>query len=332
MSTIILMNVKLNARFRQRDSDQGENRRSMTAAGRLCWEFYGTALRVECRRKTEIAKKRGIWLMKTVLGFNRSEEKENRAACEGGRIRTNAPVKSLARIRFPEKGGSYTYYNDRFDLRKGDLVFVSGKLAGVPGFVEAVNYKFKIDLADYELVIACPEIRISGSYIPVLDKMVSCDPHAVRPDTFRSWVRPPLPDGEEPPEFVTGEGYGFELEHFTDDDDADPAILGRALDYCGKGLVRYLSVRDGGGTAFVEGTKWYEVNFRFSDGNVSDMYCECPYPGLCKHNLAVLFNLRELVGKLDREDFTAIDSGYFFRMLSISGQRITVDADGGGLR
>jgi len=134
--------------------------------------------------------------MKTVLGFNRSEEKENRAACEGGRIRTNAPVKSLARIRFPEKGCSYTYYNDRFDLRKGDLVFVSGKLAGVPGFVEAVNYKFKIDLADYELVIACPEIRISGSYTPVLDKMVSCDPHAVRPDTFRSWVRPRSPMGK----------------------------------------------------------------------------------------------------------------------------------------
>ena len=271
--------------------------------------------------------KRGVLLMKTVLGFNRSEEKENSAPSEYRRTRTNEPVKSLARIRFPEKNCSYTYYNDRFDLQEGDLVFVSGKLAGVPGTVDSVNYKFRINLADYERVIACPEIRISGTYTPVLDKMVSYDANAVSPDAFRSWVRPPLLDGEEPPEFVSGEGYSFVLEDFTDDDDVDCVILERALDYCSSGLVRYLSVRDGAGTAFVEGTKWYEVNFRLSDGNVSEMYCDCPYPGLCKHNLAVLLTLRKLLKNLERESFTAIGSGCFFRLLRISGQGISVNAD-----
>lgn len=38
--------------------------------------------------------------------------------------------RSVRRARvFPERGQAYSYYNDRFDLHDGDLVYVSGKLA-----------------------------------------------------------------------------------------------------------------------------------------------------------------------------------------------------------
>ena len=57
---------------------------------------------------------------------------------------------------------------------------------------------------------------------------------------------------------------------------------------------------------------------------MSDMYCECPYPGLCKHNLAVLITLRELLKKAEKDEFTAISRGFFLRMLSISKQPITL--------
>ena len=38
------------------------------------------------------------------------------------------PKKSLVKVRFPEKGMALTYYNDQFDLKIGDRVYVDGKL------------------------------------------------------------------------------------------------------------------------------------------------------------------------------------------------------------
>ena len=261
--------------------------------------------------------------MKSILGFGGSEEHESSA--QPVITRTSAPRRSLALIRFPDVQRAYSYYNDRFDLQPGDVVFVTGRLAGTQGVVESVNYKFKINLADYEKVIGAATIELHGDYQQVADKMLSYDIDAVSPDTFRSWVKAPvMADDEDKPEFVQGEGYSFELEHFVNDEDVDAEILRRAVDYCNDGLVRYLSVRNGVGTAFVEGSKWYEVNFRYQDGVVSDMYCECPYHALCKHNLAVHITLRSLLKKAETAEFTAIDKGCFMRLLSLSGQSITL--------
>ena len=263
--------------------------------------------------------------MKNVIGFGREEEKGGKVQQEVERDITNAPIRSLVQVRFAGVDRCYTYYNDRFDLRPDDMVFVSGKLSDRPGIVESVNYKFKINLADYERVIARPDVKMSGTYFPVMDKMVSYDPNAVSPDTFRSWVKPPIDeDDEDKLRFVMGEGYKFELERFYEDDDVNPEVFQRALDYCNGGRVRYLAVQDGVGTAFVEGSKWYEINFRYEDGYISDLYCECPYSGLCKHNLAVLISLRDLLQKLDKEAFVSINKNFFLRMLSISGQAVTL--------
>lgn len=60
-----------------------------------------------------------------------------RAAGGGGR----AP--SVVRVYFPERDRAYSYYNDRFDLHEGDVVYVSGKLAGLLGRVAAVDYNFR---------------------------------------------------------------------------------------------------------------------------------------------------------------------------------------------
>ena len=68
--------------------------------------------------------------MKSVLGFGREYEMGAAVQPETERNITNAPIKSLVQVRFPEINRTYAYYNDRFDLREGDLVFVTGKLAG----------------------------------------------------------------------------------------------------------------------------------------------------------------------------------------------------------
>ena len=262
--------------------------------------------------------------MKNMIGFSCEGEETIAPQIKSEQKETERPVRSLVKVRFPELNRCCAYYNDQFDLKEGDMVFVSGKLACECGIVDTVNDKFKINLRDYERVIAHPEVQIHGTYLPLLDKMVSYDKEAVSPDTFRTWVRAPVLDENEKPEYVLGGGYSFDLEHFTEDDDVDHVILQRALDYCNQGKVQYLSIRNGVGTAFVEGTKWYEINFRYENGFVSEMYCECPYSGLCKHNLAVLITLNELIKNTERIDFTALSRSIFIRALTISGQAISL--------
>lgn len=258
--------------------------------------------------------------MKSILGFTVGDKPEKTQAAEPV---THSPVPSLVSVSFTDVAKDYTYYNDRFDLSVGDMVYVSGKLAGRMGIVASVNTKFKIRLSDYQRVIAAPCIRFRGTYCQVLDKMVACD-GGVDADTFRSWVIPPVPEGEEAPEVVMGEGYCLPLDDFARDDDADEHVMRRALDCCQEGRVRYLSVCGGVGTAFVEGKYWYEVNFRFSGGMVSELYCDCPYPGLCKHALAVLMTLRVMLDRLDTEDFIAVDRSFFLKTVVAGRQEITL--------
>ncbi len=263
--------------------------------------------------------------MNKIWGFGKTDGRQT--VCEPQKVDRSDEgngVKSLVQVSFADAHRNYAYYNDKFDLKAGDLVYVSGCLTGQLGCVESVNCKFKINLADYERVVAHPIVEIRGRYHQILDKMLSYDHKAISPDMFRSWVKPPVLDDDKPEEYVQGEGYSFELEHFAESDEVDGKILERAVDYCKSGRVRYLSLRNGVGTAFVEGSKWYEINFTFKDGIVSDMYCECPYSALCKHNLAVLITLNRLLKKVDGEDYTAVDWNCFIRFLSISGQDITL--------
>ncbi len=65
-------------------------------------------------------------------------------------IASVVPKKSLVQIVFPGRGMSLTYFNDQFDLHKGDLVYVDGKLEGITGRVVDVHYNFKIKPSNYQ--------------------------------------------------------------------------------------------------------------------------------------------------------------------------------------
>ena len=68
--------------------------------------------------------------------------------------RTIVPRKSLVQVRFPGKGMALTYFNDLFDLKVGDRVYVDGKLERQLGHVVDVSYNFKIKISDYKKIIA----------------------------------------------------------------------------------------------------------------------------------------------------------------------------------
>ena len=269
--------------------------------------------------------------MKSILGFGIDES----PAGESGGIAPKAehnPVRSLVSVRFLRDGRAFTYYNDRFDLEPGDPVFVSGKLAGQLGTVEKVTTRFKIRPADYQRVISKASTPVHGTYESVLDKMLSYDREALSPEEFRTWILPPNHwdgDGseEQEDEIILGDGYELTLSELEGSDDVDAAVLERAADYCRCGKVAYLCVRNGMGTAFVEGSSWYEVNFRLSGDTMTEMYCSCPYPGLCKHLVAVALTVRAMVrqGKLNPDaDFVAIGEDRFWSMVARTTKHVTL--------
>ncbi len=268
--------------------------------------------------------------MKSIIGFriNQPEESGNIDVSPSESV---TAVRSLVTVRFLRDGRSFTYYNDLYELAKGDFVFVSGKLAGQLGVVEKVTTRFKINLADYQRVVSRANACIHGTYEAVLDKMVSFDCDALSPDEFRSWILPSKDwdrkedDPEE--EIILGDGYELQLPELELDDEVDSNVLERALNYCREGRVVYICVHGSVGTAFIEGTKWYEVNFMLEGNRMTEMYCECPYPGLCKHMLAAAITVRQLgansrVSKSD--DFVAIDGNRFWNMIARTTKKITL--------
>ena len=269
--------------------------------------------------------------MNRILGFS-PDEKYVEEGIVLARKEELSPIRSLVSVRFIRDGRALTYYNDKFVLEVGDHVFVSGKLAGQLGIVEKITTKFKINLADYQRIISKASVSIHGTYESILDKMVSYDRNAMSPDEYREWILPPLhwdgdgSDGQED-EIIVGDGYELELYELECNSEVSDAVLDRAVEYCSSGKVTYISVRNGIGTAFVNGTKWYEVNFRLCGSRMTEMYCDCPYPGLCKHLIAVALTIRALIrnGKLDPEaDFVAIDKDWFWKMVATTTKRVTL--------
>ena len=72
------------------------------------------------------------------------------------------PRKSVVRVHFPARNMTLSYYNDAFDLKVGDIVYVDGNLEGLRGRVVDITYNFKIKLSDYKRVISVADTEVKG--------------------------------------------------------------------------------------------------------------------------------------------------------------------------
>jgi hypothetical protein len=258
-----------------------------------------------------------------MIGFMAGSEVREETPPIAEAVHTSTPVKSLVRVCFENHSAPLAYYNDRFDLHEGDVVYVSGKLAGVPGVVLSVTTRFRIHTSDYERVLALLDLTFHGSFTRVQDKMVSFRDIAISPDQFGSWVTPPedprKKQEEDPDEVISGEGYTIDINNIEACEDITSTIAERAVNYCSEGRVRYLCIQDGVGRAYVVGSKWYRVDFRFSEGMMTDIYCDCPYSELCKHEVAVAITLKMLFKQpqfKNAGDFMALDRWLFWQLAS----------------
>lgn len=262
--------------------------------------------------------------MKSILGFTAPAEAEEQAVIPEME-ETVVPRKSLVEIKFPGINKNLSYYNDQFLLREGDVVYVSGKLAGQPGRVMSVTYQFRIHTKDYERVLTKLDLTLHGSFTPVKSQMVCFDDILLTPERFESWIMPPADpkvSEEEKDEVISGEGYVLGIHDLDACEDLCKVIWERGVNYYFDGNLKYLCVRDGVGTAFVKGEKWYRVDFVVDeDGLMTDIYCDCPYLGLCKHEASValaMLILEKDTGYDFKTDFVALDRETFWALASMA--------------
>ncbi len=87
----------------------------------------------------------------------------------------------------------------------------------------------------------------------------------------------------------------------------DSAIVKRGLAYYNDDCVSDLDdSRNGTYTANVFGSEEYEVSVSIKDSNITEHYCDCPYEygDFCKHEVALLFYLRDEFFTLKVEDLS----------------------------
>ena len=200
------------------------------------------------------------------------------------------PRPSVVQVRFPDWSKDLAYYNDRFDLKVGDLVYVDGKLAGKRGRVTQVNYNFKIKRSDYQQVIAVADTRVTGRLYYADSHLVTFEPNVLPAAQVRSWFLPPISQDED---VVSGsDGTDFPLSDLKQMN-IPTAVAQRGHEYYLNNRVRYLCVQGDRGYAIVEGSRPYEVEFVYRNGRISALTCDCYCSGGCKHEFAALLQLQE---------------------------------------
>ena len=222
---------------------------------------------------------------------------------------TVVPKKSVVKVYFPSSGKKLAYYNDQFDLKCGDMVYVDGALEGQRGRVIEVSYNFKIKLSEYKRVIAVIDTNVHGQFFMAGSHFVAFDPAVLPAAKARLWFLPPAKEDEE---IVCGnDDSSFKLEDLSGMQ-ITAAVAERGHDYYMENRVRYLCIDGTRGYAIVEGGESYEVEFEYRDGEISNLLCSCPCTFNCKHEFAAMLQLKETLGMIAKHYAEQYEQGGYF--------------------
>lgn len=245
-----------------------------------------------------------------ISGFGSAPaDKENVIPTYPPEKETILPRKSVVQVRFPGRGMALSYYNDQFDLKVGDWVYVDGKLEGHLGRVTDVNHNFKIKLSEYQKVIAVVNTEVHGQFFIAGSHFITFDPATLPKEQISLWFKAPTKEDEE---FVSGhDDTSFRLDDLKSMN-ITSAIAERGHEYYMENRVRYICLNGKQGYAIVEGNENYAIEFEYHSGQISHLICDCPCSCNCKHEFATMLQLRETLEIIDKhycEEFER--TGYF---------------------
>lgn len=217
------------------------------------------------------------------------------------------PVKSVVQVYFPAKNTKLAYFNDRFDLYVGDTVYVEGKLEGLRGRVVDVALNFKIKVSEYKRVIGKADTVVSGTLHMAGSHFVAFSPDVIPFEKVLTWYKAP---DKEDDEYVSGnDDASFSLDDLSGMH-IDSEIAERGHDYYLRNKVCYICIDGTCGYAIVEGSKGYEVDFTYEDGQIRNLTCDCFCSYTCKHEFAAMLQLKETL-KTIQKDYSDKMNGYF---------------------
>lgn len=243
------------------------------------------------------------------IGFTAETEKKEQHIQQDSMtqksIKNNAK-KSVVDVFFPDRQLTCSYYNDKFDLKCGDIVYVDGKLEGLRGRVMNINYNFKIKLSDYKRVIGVADTNVSGELFMAGSHFIATNSNVLPFGQVITWYK--APEAEEEFEYST-DAETFNLEDLSGMK-IDNATADRGHDYYIENRVVYIEIKEGKARAIVNGTKPYEVEFNYHNGDISGLVCNCYCTGSCKHEFATMLQLKETLKIIDEEYGDNLDLKY----------------------
>ena len=206
--------------------------------------------------------------------------------------------KSVVDVFFPDRHLTCSYYNDMFDLKRGDIVYVDGKLEGLCGRVVNVSYTFKIKLSDYKRVIGVADTNVVGEFHLAGSHFITADENALNYEQIITWFKAPTLEEEE---FVFSSGdESFNLNDLSGMK-IDKTTADKGHEYYIENQVQYIELNNGKGRAIVTGTKPYEIEFNYNNGDISGLVCNCYCTANCKHEFATMLQLKETLDIIEKE-------------------------------
>ena len=244
------------------------------------------------------------------IGFA-AEHHENKSVAAAYTVPQPAavPRRSVVQVYFAGRNMTLAYYNDRFDLHRGDIVYVDGKLEGMRGRVTEVNYNFKIKVSDYKRVIAVADTTVHGQLFMAGSHFVIFDREALPSSKVVTWYKAPAKEDDV---FISASDDTTFCSNDFKGMNVTAAIAERGNEYYMNNRVRYISIDGTKGYAIVEGSNAYEVEFEYRGGEVRGLTCSCFCSGNCKHEFAAMLQLRETLELIEMNYGDEYDrTGYF---------------------
>lgn len=246
------------------------------------------------------------------IGFTAKNTQKIQQSVECAEVQTQSTAKkSVVQVYFEKRGMNLPYYNDKFDLHEGDIVYVDGKLEGLRGIVTYVSYNFKIKLSDYKRVISVADTNTKGRFYMGPSVFMTFDRNALPKNKVASWFKAPEPATPDEQIICGSDGTSFALEKL-EKSGMDCAAANRGIDYYAEHKVKYICLDGTRGYALIEGSKMYDVEFEYARGQISGLVCSCYCSANCKHEYAAMLALREILKEIEKTHSKQYElSGYF---------------------